>query len=86
MGPMFFSIKTDLNKSKAEIDKEGQSFIYKEIEAAKDQKEKLEGKRMLEEEKERSLRMSKSNYVVQAGKNPKMGTPRTDWPSERFDE
>ena len=31
MGPMFFSIKSDLNKSKAEMDKEGQSFIFKQI-------------------------------------------------------
>lgn len=38
MGPMFFSIKTDLNKSKADIDKEGQSFIFKQIEEAKRKK------------------------------------------------
>ncbi len=31
MGPMFFSIKTDFNKSKAELDKEGQSLIFKQI-------------------------------------------------------
>lgn len=32
MGPMFFSIKSDLNKSKAEIDKESSSFIFQQIE------------------------------------------------------
>jgi pre-mRNA-splicing factor ATP-dependent RNA helicase DHX38/PRP16 len=45
MGPMFFSIKSDLNKSKADIDKEGQSFIFKQIEEAKRKKEEMEQKR-----------------------------------------
>lgn len=31
MGPMFFSIKNDLNKSKAEIDRESSSFIFQQI-------------------------------------------------------
>jgi hypothetical protein len=39
MGPMFFSIKTDLHKTKAQIDREGQSFIFKQIEEAKRQKQ-----------------------------------------------
>jgi pre-mRNA-splicing factor ATP-dependent RNA helicase DHX38/PRP16 len=77
MGPMFFSIKNDLTKSKAEMDKEGQSYIFKKIEEAKRKKEELEGKRLQEEEVERSKRMSKSNFVVEAGKNPHLGTPRT---------
>lgn len=51
MGPMFFSIKTDLNKSKAELDKEGQSFIFKQIEEAKRKKEEMESKKAQEEEK-----------------------------------
>ena len=32
MGPMFFSIRNDLNKTKAEINKEGQTLIFKQIE------------------------------------------------------
>ena len=51
MGPMFFSIKTDLNESKAELDKEGQSFIFKQIEEAKRKKEEMESKKVQEEEK-----------------------------------
>lgn len=41
---------------------------------------------MREEEKERSMRMSKSNFVVEAGKNPRMSTPRTQWSNDRFYE
>ena len=48
---MFFSIKSDLNKSKAEMDKEGQSFIFKQIEDAKKKKEEMEMKKMIDEEK-----------------------------------
>ena len=84
MGPMFFSIKTDLNKTKAEINKEGQSFIFKQIEEAKRRKEELESKKMQEEEKERSMRMGNTNFVVEAGKNPKLSTPRTQWSNNRF--
>jgi hypothetical protein len=81
---MFFSIKTDLNKTKAEMDKEGQSYIFKQIEEAKRKKEEVENRRLKEEEKERSMRMSKSNFVVEAGKNPKLNTPRTQWSNNRF--
>ena len=28
--------------------------------------------------------MGKSNFVVEAGKNPKMSTPRTEWSNNRF--
>ncbi len=48
MGPMFFSIKNDLNKTKAEINKEGQSLIFKQIEQAKKKKEQQEKRRLKE--------------------------------------
>ena len=44
---MFFSIKSDLNKSKAELDKEGESFIFKQIEEAKRKKEEIENKKIV---------------------------------------
>lgn len=28
--------------------------------------------------------MGKSNFVVEAGKNPKLSTPRTQWSNNRF--
>ena len=51
MGPMFFSIKTDLNKTKVELDKEGQNYIFKQIEEAKKKKEEIENLKAKDEEK-----------------------------------
>lgn len=28
--------------------------------------------------------MNKSNFVMEAGKNPKLSTPRTQWSNNRF--
>ena len=60
MGPMFFSIKSGLNKTKAQMDKEGQSLIFKQIEEAKKKKEEIQQKRLKEEEKERREKVGKS--------------------------
>jgi len=47
MGPMFFSIKSDTtgNKSKAQLDREGESLMIKQIEEAKKKKVELEQRR-----------------------------------------